>query len=65
MSSLCSLLSSLHVQDAAKAGRSEEGDMDTSPAAIAKRVAVVVGVLVLGGTVLFVVAIKFAFPELI
>ena len=53
------------MQDAVKASRSEGGDMDTSPAAIAKRVAVVVGVLVLGGCVLFFVALRFAFPELI
>ena len=39
--------------------------MDTSPGAIAKRVAVVVSVLLLGGTVLFILAIRFAFPELI
>ena len=53
------------VQDASKAQRSEEGDMDTSPAAIAKRVAVVVSVLLFTGAVLFLLALKFAFPELI
>ena len=53
------------VQDASKAQRSEEGDMDTSPAAIVKRVAVVVSVLVFAGVVLFLLALKFSFPELI
>ena len=53
------------VQDASKAQRSEEGDMDTSPAAIAKRVAVVVSVLVFAGVIMFLLALKFAFPELI
>ena len=39
--------------------------MDTSPAAIAKRVAVVVSVLVFAGVIMFLLALKFAFPELI
>ena len=53
------------MQDGKRAQRSEEGDMDTSPAAIAKRVAVVVSVLALAGVVMFLFALKFAFPELI
>ena len=39
--------------------------MDTSPVAIVKRVAVVVSVLVFAGVVMFLLALKFSFPELI